>query len=254
MPADTRGPVSRWSLACGWLAVAVLVATLLLLAYVGPAYRAGWLDLGTAIFGLLRWVVIGSVASMILGLVAVIWNHRRGTRRMLGAALIVLVAGLGLSAQFGYWLMTARSVPPIHDITTDTENPPQFVDIVALRADAPNPPDYAGPETAEQQRAAYPDLQPIRLPESPDRVFAAALTVVESLGWALVAQVPDEGRIEATDTTRYFGFADDVVIRIRRAGDVTVVDVRSKSRIGMSDLGTNARRIQAFRDGLLEHL
>jgi uncharacterized protein (DUF1499 family) len=145
-------------------------------------------------------------------------------------------------------------VPPIHDISTDTQNPPEFVDIAPLRANAPNPPEYAGAETAALQGEAYPDLQPIRLRADRDAVYVAALDVVRKTGWELVSQVPDEGRIEATDTTRYFGFKDDVVIRIVADNGETVVDVRSKSRLGRSDVGTNAARIRSFREKLLARL
>jgi len=249
---QTSRPISRWPLICGWLALLALAFTLILLAYTGPAYQAGWIDIRTAIFTLLRWIAYGAIACAVLGLITLVWNTLRGSRLMAGAGLVVMVVGVGLTLNFLQW--QARDVPPIHDISTDTQNPPEFVDIAPRRADAPNPPEYAGEETAALQQQAYPDLQPIRIRAQRDAVYVAALEVVQQLNWELVLQVPVEGRIEATDTTFYFGFKDDVVIRIVEENGETVVDVRSKSRVGRSDLGTNAERIRDFRERLLERL
>ena len=131
----------------------------------------------------------------------------------------------------------ARTVPPIHDITTDTEEPPRFVEIVALRADAPNSSAYEGEKVAAMQRKAYPDLEPIILDLAPREAFERALAVGKSQGWGIVATSPGEGRIEATDETLFFGFKDDVVVRIRAA---LPADVRKQVR------GANARRIRRF--------
>jgi uncharacterized protein (DUF1499 family) len=141
---------------------------------------------------------------------------------------------------------TVRSVPPIHDISTDLVDPPVFVAIAPLRAGAPNPAEYAGEETAAQQRAAYPDIQSMRFDTEAMTIFRAAERTVAKLGWDLVAADENEGRIEATATTRWFGFKDDVVIRIRSQGEGTIVDIRSKSRLGRSDVGANTERIRRF--------
>ncbi len=253
-PSDTSRSVARWPLIIGWLAVAALVITVLLVAYTGPAYRAGWIDIRMAIFTLLRWCFYGAVACVVLGLAAAIANFWRGSRTLAAAGVITLVVGLGLAINFIAWRSTGQSVPPIHDISTDLQDPPVFVDIVPLRAGAPNPPEYAGSETAEQQRAAYPDLESIRVAVPPAQAFSAALDVTGRMGWELVAQAPAQGRIEATDTTRYFGFKDDVVIRVRADSEGSIIDVRSKSRVGRSDVGTNAQRIRSFRDELSRQL
>ncbi|MEX2130465.1 MAG: DUF1499 domain-containing protein [Pseudohongiellaceae bacterium] len=144
------------------------------------------------------------------------------------------------------------SYPPIHDISTDILNPPQFVDVLPLRVDAPNSTVYGdsprlnAEELGRLTREAYPDLQPLRLSDSPDQVFARAMSAVESLGWELVASVPEDGRIEATDTTFWFRFKDDVIIKITREGAETLVNARSLSRVGGGDVGTNAKRLRAF--------
>ena len=140
----------------------------------------------------------------------------------------------------------ARRAPPIHDVTTDPEDPPAFVAVVARRAGARNPVEYAGPAVAAQQRAAYPDLAPLDLAAPPERVFPAVEAAARDLGWEIVAAAPAEGRLEATATTAWFGFKDDVVVRVRAKGAGSRVDVRSLSRIGVGDLGVNAARIRAF--------
>jgi uncharacterized protein (DUF1499 family) len=124
------------------------------------------------------------------------------------------------------------------------------VAVRARRADAANPPEYAGREVAAQQKQAYPDLVPIVLAEPPDRAFERVRAAAETLGWEVVAAEVSEGRLEATDTTRWFGFKDDVVVRVRPHPSGSRVDVRSKSRVGRSDVGANAARIRAFRAAL----
>ncbi|HUP94349.1 MAG TPA: DUF1499 domain-containing protein [Burkholderiales bacterium] len=139
-----------------------------------------------------------------------------------------------------------HSIISIHDITTDTDNPPQFVALRAAREKSPNGPEYGGEKIAQQQKAGYPDIQPLVLNESPARTFERALAAARSMGWDIAAASPEEGRIEATATTRWFRFKDDVVIRVTPAATGTRIDMRSKSRIGRSDLGTNAKRIRAY--------
>ena len=118
--------------------------------------------------------------------------------------------------------------------------------VLPLRRAAPNSAEYGGAALAAQQRAGYPDLGPAHVAAPPAQVFARAVEAAHALGWQIVAAVPAEGRLEATDRTRWFGFRDDVVVRIAADGAGTRVDVRSVSRVGRSDLGTNARRIRRF--------
>jgi uncharacterized protein (DUF1499 family) len=99
---------------------------------------------------------------------------------------------------------------------------------------------------AQQQREAYPDVRPLETQLSPAEAFARAEGVARAMDWDIVAAVPEEGRIEATATTFWFGFKDDVVIRIRPSADGSRLDIRSKSRVGRSDVGANAARIRAF--------
>jgi uncharacterized protein (DUF1499 family) len=123
---------------------------------------------------------------------------------------------------------------------------------VPLRAGSPNPPEYLGGETSQLQKEFYPDLMTHVYVQSPDEVFAAVVEVVEDFGWELVDANSDEGRVEATESTRWFGFKDDVVIRLKPGGaaDSTILDNRSKSRVGRSDIGVNANRIRRFSKAL----
>jgi uncharacterized protein (DUF1499 family) len=225
------------------LALALVAGLALLLA--GPGYRFGWLSLGGA-FGVMRWAVYGALAAAAIAaaglIIAPLRAQRRGMWRALAGLIVALVvAGVPLS-----YLRTARSVPPIHDITTDPDDPPQFEAIAPLRAGAPNPVAYGGPEVAAQQRAGYPDIAPMDYPVAPPTAFEAALAAAEAMGWTIVATDEAAGRIEASDRTLWFGFVDDIVIRVRSTDAGSRVDVRSTSRVGVSDVGTNAARIRAY--------
>jgi uncharacterized protein (DUF1499 family) len=160
---------------------------------------------------------------------------------LVGLGVGLIVAGLPWQ-----WWQKAQRVPPIHDITTDTETPPVFVAILPLRADAPNTADYGGPEVAAQQRAGYPHLGPLILQASPQQAFKRALAAARDMGWEIVAAEPSDGRIEATATTFWFGFKDDVVVRVSLTDRGSRIDVRSVSRVGRSDVGANAERIEAY--------
>ncbi|HAH09158.1 MAG TPA: DUF1499 domain-containing protein [Alphaproteobacteria bacterium] len=187
-------------------------------------------------------VVIGSLA-LLAGLSALFAG-----RDKLAAGVTVLAAAALLVVPVQY-ILKSRTVPPIHDITTNTDDPPAFVAIVKLREGAPNKPDYAGAETAELQKKAYPDLAPVTMALSPEAAFDKALTAAQAMpDWQIVEEVKAEGRIEATATTAIMGFKDDIVIRVRAApdGSGSTIDIRSKSRVGRSDMGANAERIRAY--------
>ena len=223
------------------LALAVLAALMLLSAGVGT--RLSLWAFGTG-FGVLRWAAFVGLAAAACALVMLLVPRlRRAHGVMLAIALL-----LGLGVAFVPWnnLRQARTVPPIHDISTDTVHPPAFVAILPLRAGAPNPAAYGGEEIARQQLAAYPDLHPQETPLKPAEAFARALAAAQAMGWKIVASDAAAGRIEATATTLWFGFKDDVVIRVEPFNSGSRIDVRSVSRVGKSDVGTNARRIRAY--------
>jgi len=227
----------------GFLTYGIAGLALLLLCAAGPLYRIGLLSLASA-FTVLRWGVYVGIAAMAAALLTGGLAYRRGERLGVVLAGVAFIAGLvtvGIPLQ---WLRSARRVPPIHDLTTDLENPPTFVAVVPLRVDA-NSLDRP-PTLAEQQRKGYPDLAPVTLRAAQDQAFDRALAAAQELGWLIVTADKSTGRIEATDTTPWFGFKDDVVVRLTPWGSGTRVDVRSVSRVGVSDTGTNARRIQRY--------
>ena len=163
--------------------------------------------------------------------------------------VISLVPILGLGSQ----VFVARTVPAIHNISTDTVNPPQFNAVVALRGEGTNPLEYKieNGDLAEVQKNAYPDIKTITANASVQDAFDKAVNIAEDLGWDIVSKDQSNGIIEATQTTTLWQFKDDIVIRIRanaQTPDSTDIDLRSVSRIGRSDLGANARRIQHFID------
>jgi uncharacterized protein (DUF1499 family) len=225
-------------------ALLLALASVLTLVAIGPVHRSGRVGLTTA-FLVMRWAAYGGIAALMLGVIgAIIAARRQGRGRGAAvAAIVIVVAGLALPASY---LRRASRVPRIHDITTDTDRPPAFVAVVPLRADARNPIEYGGPELAAQQRQGYPDIVPLTLDVPPAQAFDRALAAARSLGWEIVASDPASGRIEATDTTFWFGFKDDIVVRVAAAPGGSRVDVRSLSRVGLSDVGTNAARIRTY--------
>lgn len=228
-----------------------LTALSVMLAGLGS--RWGWWQFRTGFLILQAGGYIGLIAAAIslIGAVAArVGTSRRGFIPAVAGMIVALVI-VGVLWQ---WKQAAQRVPPIHDITTDTENPPDFVAILPLRADAPNPAAYGGPAIAAQQHKGYPDLSPLFLPVPPALAFERTLKSARDMCWEIVDSNPAEGRIEATDTTFWFGFKDDIVVRIAQSNSGSRIDVRSVSRVGRSDVGTNAKRIEKYlrkvtRDG-----
>jgi len=236
----------------GLIAVVILtVACAVAAAVAGFGHRWGWWDYRTG-FTILRWAVYIAAGAGVVCLIAFFAGAaRKNTAFMtLGLAGAVIAAGLVLPA----WNMQRAGtlVPRIHDITTDTDNPPAFVAIVPLRNDAPNPAAYDGPKTAAEQKKAYADIYAVELAMPPAQAYERAFGVARAMGWQIIATEPAQGRIEATDATFWFGFKDDVVIRVAAAGNGSRVDIRSKSRVGRNDFGTNAKRTRAYTRRLEE--
>ncbi len=225
------------------IGLATLAVGLLILS--GPLTRFGLVHFRTGLL-LFAGALLVAIASFTVSAVALMVPRLRGDRgRSFAVALglsLVVMAGPAVFVQ------KARGVPAIHDITTDTENPPQFVDVIAQRAaqGAMNPPEYSGAEVARQQKQAYPDIAPLDLGIPAPEAFVRAAAVARSMGFEVVAENVQEGRIEATATTAWFGFKDDIVIRVAPTSSGARIDVRSKSRVGRSDVGANAARIRAY--------
>jgi Protein of unknown function (DUF1499) len=210
-------------------------------------------------FGLLRlfpWCLyvgaLGLAAGLVWGAVAFFTNTGTGARY--GA--IGLIGSVILVAPLAYDKAYSESDPPIHDISTDTEHAPQFVALLSERAGATNSPDYDGAKkvffkgewqtVSSLQHEYYGYVRPVAILQPPERLFKRAVAAAYGMGWNIVSIVPDAGRIEATDTSFFFGFTDDIVIRVRPAGMGARLDIRSESRALLNDRGENAARIRAF--------
>ena len=227
----------------GWAArVAAAGSAAVVLAPLG--YRVG-APLGLAFLLLAGGFLAAAVSSLLLVLRMVRRTGLRDREALAALAAVVVVGAFPLAA-----LLSGGGAPPIHDITTDTDDPPAFVAAVALNT--PGRTEY-DPAVAGQQRAAYPDLGPAMLPVAPADAFDRARAVVGEMGWELLADDAAALRIEATDRSFWFGFPDDVVVRVAADGGTgSRVDVRSLSRVGGGDLGVNARRVREFVAALTE--
>jgi uncharacterized protein (DUF1499 family) len=225
--------------------VAAIVAVLLLLAS-GPGTRADWWSWQAGL-SMLRWAAYIGMGAAAAALV-VLLLHAVPRWRPLGfvTPAVALVLALVAFAPPLYLLGEARKVPPIHDISTDLDEPPAFVALLPLRRAAPNGADYGGAQVAAQQKQGYPDLAPRVLELPPPEAMQRAIDTARAMGWEVAASDTTSGRLEATATTRWFGFKDDVIVRIRPQGTGSRVDVRSVSRVGRSDVGANAKRIREF--------
>lgn len=240
----------NWPVIGAWVAIFLLLLSALIMGLAGRAYRAEWVSLGTS-FGMLRQGAQVAMGAGALGMITLVISGRFRRWRPATVGLLVALTVFVMVSVPMQMKHKAQSVPPIHDITTDLANPPAFVLLASAREQAPNEVDYPGLETARQQLAAYPDLKPVTLKIPLSKAMAAAEALVQSRGWELAGRT--DRTLEATATTRWFGFRDDVVIRMTETEGGVRVDMRSASRVGKSDLGTNAARIQAFLEDLTGH-
>lgn len=224
------------------IAVTCSIISLLLLFSSGFGTRLGLWQFRTGL-SLLKFAAYCGLGCALLSLIAAVIsaNKRRFSWTLL--SVVALLCGLMVFGLPYSWKIKAQSYPRIHDISTDLDNPPKFVAVAPLRK---GPSEYGGATVAAQQLRAYPDIKTLVLPVPKDQAFQLALEAAREMGWQLIAAVPAEGRIEATDTTFWFGFKDDIVIRITPADNRSILDVRSVSRVGISDVGTNAKRIRTF--------
>jgi len=224
-------------------AVAVLaVCCLFALLLAGFGTRLGIWEFRTG-FAILK---AAAYCGLALVVIAVLTLYRAAQKRR-GMGVLFSVLAIGAAAVAVAlpvsWAVKASRVPRIHDISTDLNNPPPFV---ALAPERPGRVQYEGAEAAAEQQKAYPDLKTVLLDMPAQQAFARALDTAKEMGWDIAAEVPVEGRIEATATTFWFGFHDDISIRVVPAGVRSLLDVRSSSRVGISDVGTNAARIREF--------
>ena len=222
--------------------VAAAAAVVLLLA-AGPGTRFHLWPLVIA-FKMLAW---GTYLGLFAGACALVQLAIPALRRSASRALIFAVLlGVVAAAPPIYLLHRANTLPPIHDVTTDTEDAPRFEALLHVRMESPNKADYGGAKVAEAQKRGYPDIAPFTSSLAPAQAFARALDAARAESWEIAFSDPAKGRIEATATTAWFGFKDDVVVRVRAVEGGSRVDVRSASRVGESDLGENAKRIRRY--------
>jgi uncharacterized protein (DUF1499 family) len=227
------------------LALAVVAMALLALGPIG--WRAGWWHFRVAFFYLMPWAGYFGIAAVVVSILPLVFGRAVIGWRGVAIGIVASIAG-GLAAYtpIHYYAVRGR-YPSIDDITTDTVNPPAFVAVIAARlAEGDNPANYGGARIAQQQRRAYPDIAPLALAIPAAQAFSHALDAAQRMGWTIVDGDPVTGRIEANDSSRWFGFTDDIVIRIVASGAGSRIDMRSTSRHGRGDFGVNAARIRAY--------
>ena len=202
----------------------------------------------------LRYLFFAAAAGAVLGLIGLLMARRRG--KLMLANLVAVVVALGFVLYLGNLVRIAKSVPAIHDVATDLDDVPQFSRL-AVRADnLENVPDEGKAELKalppEERwkavhRAHYGDLRTVRLATPPAETVRRAAALARDRGWETVLVDDKAGTVEATETSTFFRFKDDVVVRVRPApGGGSLVDMRSISRVGGSDVGMNAKRVRGF--------
>ncbi|MCP2678513.1 DUF1499 domain-containing protein [Maricaulaceae bacterium NA33B04] len=227
--------------------------------------------LSTMTFGwgpniLFATVGLGGVALLISVISRLVFEQSNapGVGAYVASVAALIIGGSGLWYADGV-RTTARTLPPIHDITTDTANPPQFSAAMVERREvdgASNSVDYASkvdPRSErplpEVQAEAYPQIQPIVTSAEPELAYRAALGVARELGWRVTTTSDEAMMFEGTAETFWFGFKDDVVVRVTALNDGGAqIDARSTSRVGVSDLGANAARLENFSERLRSSL
>lgn len=209
----------------------------------------------------LPWIALTAVLTLFLAIIFIVLNRRKGRKTrwpLLGTGMLATLGFLGFLIPYVTAIMT---LPAIHDITTDLADPPQFT-ALALRAD--NWDNIPGADNGDlrgmnpRQRwatvhqDAYPDIRSVRIDQPVAVVIEKAKRLAEDRGWKIVSVDPASGNLEATDTISLFRFKDDVVIRARAAenGAASIIDMRSVSRVGVHDLGANAKRVRQFLSDL----
>jgi uncharacterized protein (DUF1499 family) len=240
-------PTSRLAIWARRCALFSLAATALAILVV----RSGILEIEPALAtfaGALVFAIVGIVLAF--GAFVVIWRHGSSGA---GHAFSAIAIGVALLAYPVYLGARAYRLPMINDITTDAIDPPRFDTLSRLRPRGTS--DYAGLYAAEQQREAYPDIEPLVVTVKPPQAYDAAIQVINRRKWRVVVDRPPQpprrdGQIEAVARTAVMGFRDDVTVRVRPDGDGARIDVRSASRYGRHDFGTNAARVRSLLEDI----
>jgi len=247
----------RSILAKASLALALLLPIWFAVAAKGSAWRWWSWQVGLGKMTM-DWGMKLTVAAIVLALLSLLASIVLKPRRGVLTAIIALAIPIGIIAYANNVRSTVRGLPFIHDVSTDTVAPPGVsATLLALRGEHSNPAHYVGkkdPRGTELvsvlQLQGYPDIQPLILDGSVADVRHRVVTTIDQFGWQLHTNDPQTGIIEATHKTFWYGFLDDVIIRVRESGDQSRVDIRSISRIGASDMGKNAARIRRLSKAL----
>lgn len=242
-----------WTRLVTWAALLVGVGAVVaaLVAAIGSAAEVWGFRAGLAS---LRYFFWAAVAGAVLGLVGLVMARRRA--KLMLANLVALVVALGFVLYLGNLVRTAKSVPAIHDVATDLDDLPQFTQLKVRSDNLEKIPDEGKAELKalppEERwkavhRAHYGDLRTVRLALPPAEAVRRAAALARDRGWDVAPVDEAAGTVEATETSRFFRFKDDVVVRVRPApGGGSLIDMRSISRVGGSDVGMNAKRVRAF--------
>jgi uncharacterized protein (DUF1499 family) len=244
--ADPTSKLAIWSRRIAGFSVAVVILGI-------GIVQVGIFEIIPSLAAFAGGLLLAAIAIVLaLGAFIVIWREGLAGFGMAITALLVGVAILAYPAWFG---VKAYRLPAIYDITTDPIDPPRFEQIARLRPREANPIVYAGLRAAELQKAAYPNVEPLIVSSTPQIAYEAARAIITKRKWRIVDErAPQagrrDGRIEAVARTPILGFRDDVVVRVRTDPDGARVDIRSTSRYGRHDFGTNAARIVALSEAI----
>jgi len=234
---------TRALLICAVLALVILLT--------GPlGYKFSVVPLEPSLVSLLI-AMAGGLLVFVAGLVYLVIAIKNGQASDRNLVLVAMVLSLVPAAIIAPQMGKAGEVPQIHDITTDTSNPPAFVKLLPIRKQSPNGFEYGSEDMPAEELAAltqeaYPEVQPIMSDLSVADAVDRAAATLEAMGMNVAEVSLEDGRVEATATTFWFGFKDDVVVRVVLEGEGSKIDVRSMSRVGRSDIGANTARILAF--------
>jgi uncharacterized protein (DUF1499 family) len=246
---------ANWPQSGALLGGGLAVAALLMLALSPVGWLAGWWHYSFAFRLMAASAVVASAAAIVSLLILVVgWTELN----IHGVVIAGVALAMGVVLAYVPWQYnrTLHRVPRIHDISTDTENPPPFAAVLPMRtAEHAATAVYQGPELSRLQKIAYPDVVPLQVRLPPAEAFELALESAKAMpGWTLVASEPAEGRIEASQMSHWFRFTDDIVIRVGAEGSGSRIDMRSTSRQGRSDFGVNAARIRSYMGAVKQRI
>ena len=231
-----------WARRCAVFSLTAMVPLIIII-------RAGWIELDpslAAVTGVLALAAVGMVLA--IAALVVIWIDGIDG---VGHSLLALLIGAVLLAYPAYLAAKFVRTPALADVSTDTMDPPKFDQAARFR---PNRVNYPGTAAAARQRTAYPDIETLQVATSVQLAFEAARSVVSKRKWTIINDrapgIRREAQIEAVARTPVLGFREDVVVRVRGSADGTRIDVRSASRFGYHDLGSNAQRVRSLLEDI----